>query len=248
MSGWGILVANTTRDFIPLSGAAGVVSNAITSTQKDIQADVIKYVQNKIPIASSFLPEQIDFWTGTPLNDIDNPFLRVLNAINPLKVSGTEEPWRKWLLTTGWDGLGRLKRDSTGSYTYTPEEREEIYRYMGELQLWKKLEKLRKSNRYSVEVGKLRAHRVTGQDLQNDRIKLEADKLPLFAEIDKIVREGQVIAEQRFLSNPANKAAAYSIQMQRAATNAMKRGDVDKASQIQKKELETRQLLQMPNK
>ena len=78
--------------------------------------------------------------------------------------------------------------------------------------------------------------------------KLEADKLPLFAEIDKIVREGQVIAEQRFLSNPANKAAAYSIQMQRAATNAMKRGDVDKASQIQKKELETRQLLQMPNK
>ena len=248
MSGWARLVANTTRAFIPLSGAAGVVSNAITSTQKDIQADVIKYVQNKIPIASSFLPEQIDFWTGTPLNDIDNPFLRVLNAINPLKVSGTEEPWRKWLLTTGWDGLGRLKRDSTGSYTYTPEEREEIYRYMGELQLWKKLEKLRKSNRYSVEVGKLRAHRVTGQDLQNDRIKLEADKLPLFAEIDKIVREGQVIAEQRFLSNPANKAAAYSIQMQRAATNAMKRGDVDKASQIQKKELETRQLLQMPNK
>ena len=46
------------------------------------------------------------------------------------KSNGGVEPWRQWLLTTGWDGLSRLKRDSTGSYDYQPEEREKIYKYI----------------------------------------------------------------------------------------------------------------------
>ena len=123
LSGWSRLIANSTRAMIPMSGALGVMSNAITSTQKDINTDIIKYVQNKIPIASSFLPEQKDIWTGEPLNDIDNPWLRILNSLSPVKVSGTQEPWREWLLTTGWDGLSRLRKDSTGSYEYTEAER-----------------------------------------------------------------------------------------------------------------------------
>ena len=139
LSGWSRLIANSGRSMILQSGALGVVSNAITSTQKDIQSDIVKYVQNKIPVASSFLPDQIDIWTGTPLNDIDNPFLRILNSLSPIKISGTEEPWRKWLLTTGWDGLGRLKMDSTGSYEYTETEREFIYKEIGKMKLYKKL-------------------------------------------------------------------------------------------------------------
>ena len=79
LTGWTRLAANSARATIPQSGALGVVSNAITSTQKDIEASIPKYVQNKIPIASSFLPEQIDIWTGEPLNDIQNPYLRILN-------------------------------------------------------------------------------------------------------------------------------------------------------------------------
>ena len=33
------------------------------------------------------LPDQIDIWTGRALNDIDNPWLKILNAISPFQVS-----------------------------------------------------------------------------------------------------------------------------------------------------------------
>jgi len=243
LTGWTRLVANAARAFIPQSGALGVTSNAITSTQKDIESSIPKYVQNKIPIASSFLPEQIDIWTGTPLNDIDNPVLRILNSLSPIKISGTQEPWRMWLLTTGWDGLGRLKKDSTGSYEYTEREREQIYKYIGEQQLYKKLIPLMKNKKYKKHIGLLRSHRATGGDLDNELIKLKTQKLPLFREIDKIIKDAQIIAERRLLEERDD--IRNTILEQRKADQRMKQGDVQGASDIQKKELETRKLLQM---
>ena len=246
MSGWARLTANSARAMIPMSGALGVLSNAITSTQKDIQADVVKYVQNRTPIASSFLPEQKDFWTGDPLNDIDNPFLRILNALSPIKISGTDEPWRKWLLTTGWDGLGRLKQHSDGSRDYTPEEREEIYGYIGEMKLYKKLIPLMKNKAYQKQIGQLRYHRAHGDDTAEDAVQLKSRLLPLFREIDKIVRVAQKEAEMMFMqNNPGFRKATLS---QQQADKQMKQGNVPGAIQTQKKAQETRQLLQMPNK
>ena len=228
---------------IPQSGQLGVISNAITSTQKDIQSSTIKYIQNKIPIASSFLPDQIDIWTGTPLNDIDNPFLRILNALNPIKISGTEEPWRKWLLTTGWDGLSRLKKDSTGSYEYSEVEREQIYKYIGEMQLYKKLIPLMNNKEYKKQIGLLRAHRVSGGDLDNDLIKLKTQRLPLFKEIDKIIKDAQLEAEKRLLRDRPDIANTILVQQQ--VDKKMTLGDVQGAHDMQSKESKTRKLLQM---
>ena len=243
LTGWTRLSANSTRAMIPQSGALGVASNAITSTQKDIEASIPKYVQNKIPIASSFLPDQIDIWTGTPLNDIDNPFLRILNSLSPIKISGTQEPWRMWLLTTGWDGLSRLKKDSTGSHEYSETEREFIYKEIGKMQLYKKLLPLMNNPSYKKQIGLLRSHRVAGGDLDNDKIKLKTQKLPLFKEIDNIIKEAQLIAERKLLEN--REDIANTILMQQTADKKLSIGDVQGASDTQKKELETRKLLQM---
>jgi len=242
LTGWSRLTANSVRSMIPLSGALGVLSNAVTSTQKDIDASVIKYVQNKLPIASSFLPEQRDFWTGEPLNDIDNPFLRILNAMSPIKVSGTEEPWRKWLLTTGWDGLSRLRKDSTGAYEYSEAERELIYKYIGEMQLYKKLIPLMKDPKYKKHVELLRGHRAAAYDLKNPDIKLKTDLLPLFKEINKIVKDAQKLAEHRLLNERPD--IAQTIVDQREVDHKMKQGDVQGASDLQKKNLETKKILQ----
>jgi len=241
LSGWSRLVANSARSMIPMSGAAGVLSNAITSSQKDIDASIVKYVQNKIPIASSFLPEQIDIWTGQPINDIDNPFLRIINAVSPIKVSGTREPWRVWLQEIGWNGMSRLTKDSTGSYTYTEQERELIYKYMGEMQLYKKLIPLMNSKDMNDQIGKLRAHRVTGNDLDNIRIQLDADQLPVFKEINAIVKAAQKIAEARLIAE--NPELGVSIDYQGAVKESMQTGDVDRAHQLQKEELKKRKLL-----
>jgi len=239
LTGWSRLTANSLRSTIPQSGLLGVLSNAITSTQKDIDANVIKYVQNKIPIASSFLPEQRDFWTGEPLNDIDNPFLRILNAVSPIKVSGTEEPWRKWLLTTGWNGLSRLRKDSTGAYEYSEAERELIYEYIGEMQLYKKLIPLMKDPKYKKHVELLRGHRAAGYDLNNPDIKLKTELLPLFKEIDRIVSDAQKLAEHRLLNERPDIVETITTQQQ--VDHLMKGGDVQGASNLQR---ETQKILQ----
>ena len=243
LSRFNSIIANATRAMIPQSGALGVLNNAITTTQKDIESSIPKYVANKIPIASSFLPEQRDFWTGEPLNDIQNPVLRFFNAFNPIKISGTNEPWRQWLLTTGWDGLGRLKTDSTGSYEYSEAQRDYIYQRIGQMQLYKKLIPLMEDKELNRQTGLLRSHRVQGGDLDNDKIKLKTQKLPIFTKIDAIVKEAQLIAEREFLE--MNKDVQNTIIQQQKVDGQMGRGDVQGASDTQKKELETRKLLQM---
>ena len=231
-SGWSRLGANSLRGYIPLSGAAGVLSNAITSSQKDIHDDMLGYIKNRLPGFSSTLPEQIDIWTGQPLNDIDNPILRILNAINPIKVSGTSEPWRQWLLTTGWDGLSRLKKDSTGTYEYTPTEREQISKYIGEQQLWRKLERLMKSKKYKDQEGMLRTHRSLGEAHQDERLRLKSKHLPLFKEIDKIIKEAQEIAELKMIAENPNIMDV--VKKQRLIDKYMKQGRITEASNLAK--------------
>ena len=237
------IVANMTRAIIPQSSALGVMSNAITSTQKDIQGGIIKYVQNKIPIASSFLPDQIDIWTNLPVNDIKNPWLRLLNSMSPIKVTDGHEDWRIWLRESGWDGLGRLKMDTTGSHEYEEVQREWIHNRIGQMELYKKLIPLMKDKELNKQHGLLRAHRVTGADLDNPKIKLKTEKLPLFTKLDKIINEAHLIAEREWLE--MNKDVENTIIMQQKVDHEMGQGDVQAAHDLQKKELETRKLLQM---
>ena len=243
LSGWNRLIANSLRSTLPLSGGAGVVAKAISSSQKDLEGEIIEYIQNRTPYLSSLLPEQIDIWTGTPLNDIDNPFLRILNAISPVQVSGTREPWRVWLLETGWDGLPMLKKDSSGSITWTPEEREEINRYIGEQQIYKQLQRLMKSKKYKEDLEQLRVHRSTNADLDSDIVKIKTSQLPLYKEIDRIVSQAQKVAEARFFSN--NPDRAEDVRQQKIADKQMKQGNVPGAIRTQKRNIETQQLLQM---
>ena len=242
LTGWARLIANSARAYIPMSGALGVLSNAITSSQKDLNGEIHEYLMNRLPVLSSLLSQQIDIWTGQPLNDIDHPFLKILNALSPVKISGTREPWRVWLMDTGWDGLSKLRTHSNG-HEYSPDQRERVLRYIGEQQLYKKLEKLMKSKKANIAVGKLRTHRATGQDLMNDRIKLKTRYLPVIQEIDRIVLEAQRIAEARVAEE--DEQIGITASYQEATDQAMKQGDIDKAREFQRKELETRTLLQI---
>ena len=191
------LVANSARGWIPQSSALGVLSDAISSTQKDIQGEIHEYVMNRLPGLSGMLSDQVDIWTGEPLNDIDNPILKALNAANPMKVSDGAEPWRLWLHRTGWRGHSKLGKDSTGSYTYSTKEREIISKYIGEEKLFKKIQSMMNSGKWDTELDKLRSHRVRSEPTDEDRIKLDVMQLPVNRLISKMVREAQKRAENR---------------------------------------------------
>jgi hypothetical protein len=242
LSGWTRLTANTVRSLLPLSGGAGVVANAISSSQKDIEGTLQEYLMNRLPGFNHTLAVQRDIWTGQPLNDIDNPFLKVLNALNPLKVSGTREPWRVWLQEIQFDGLSRLKKDSTGSYEYTPKERDLIYEYIGDLQLYKQVERIMKSPRYKKEIEWLRIHRSNNTDLLNERLLLKKKLLPVYQELNSILRNAQKVAEARLVNERPDIADV--INKQRYINFEMQKGNVPGAAEIQEQDLEQQQLLQ----
>lgn len=222
---WSRLTANMIRTFIPQSGNMGIVSNAITSSQKDIYKDMMGYVMNRLPIASSTLPEQVDFWTGKALKDIDNPFLRALNAASPIKVSEGAEPWRKWLLGTGYDGISRLTTSSEGGYQYDAETRERLGRLIGEQKLYKKIENMMTKQRFNDELDEVRALRRSGATYEE--VKIKTEKLTVFRELDRIVSEAKQKAEARlFDERPEIREAIYG---QKQTDILMGRGDVGAA-------------------
>jgi len=244
LSGWNRLIANTTRAMLPLSGGAGVLANAISSSQKDLQGEVTEYLKNRLPGFNLLLPEQIDIWTGEPLNDVDHPFLRILNAISPVKVSGTAEPWRQWLQEIQWDGLSRLRKTSGGKYEYTPAEREYVYKKIGSYQLYKEIEKLMKVKKYRQQIEALRAHRSTDVDSKNELIELKKNLLPIYQEINRIIRNAQKRAELELLADAKFRHIVETIQTQDHVDSQMKQGNIQGAGYLQKKNLEKQELLQ----
>ena len=241
---WAQLGAGQTS-WIPASGTLGVAARAIDNAQKDLAGEVQSFVANRLPGFRNMLPDQIDIWTGNALNDIDNPVLRALNALSPVKVSGTNEPWRVFLRDIRYDGLSMLKMDSTGSYEWKPEDREQINKYIGEQQLFKQVERLMKNKRYKQEIDALRNFRRSSFRRADDRIKLKTELLPIHQELNIIIREAQKLAEARYLSeNPNIEQSIINAQL---AKEEMKVGNVEEAANIQERDLKTRQLIDYGN-
>ena len=239
LSGWNRIVANTSRSLIPLSGGLGVVANAIDSAQKDIEGEMWEYLANRLPLFKNELPNQIDIWTGNPLNDIDNPILRGLNAISPIKISGTNEPWRVWLRdVVQYDGISRLRRDSTGAYEYTAQEREYIYTKIGEMELYKEIEALMNSKEFDKELKELKAYRSNNFINKNKALLIRKELLPIHRRIDYILRKAQKRAEQMLLEERPD--IAETIYSQGLMNHMMKQGNIKDATKIK----DNKQLIQ----
>ena len=223
-------VSNTTRMFLPMSGAAGVLAKAIDSTQKDIHDNILHYILNRTPFLSQGLPRQVDIYTGKYVNDIQNPALRALNALSKIKVSGTNEPWRVTLRAIGYDGASVLKKDSTGMYEYTGTEREYINKLVGEQEPWRKIEKLLKSPKYQDQIKELRAHVASGGDLGYDRITINGRRLPIYREIDKVMRQAQQNAELIMMRERPD--IWETVTQQRLVNKYIEQGRVDDARGI----------------
>jgi hypothetical protein len=245
LSGFQMLMARIARvTFIPLSSAVGILADATDSAQKDIQGYMYEYLMNRIPIAKSLLPDRIDILTNKPLNDVNEPWRKALNAVNPQKVSSVPTEVTKLLQEYNWGGLSKLNKDSTGSYEYSPDEREIISRFVAEQEIGKQfLRVLRKPSNLKI-LRRLQRHRMENLWDKNKRIELDHTLLPIHAELDGIVNIAHKKAEARMVET--YPAIANTILQQRIANEQMRRGDLEGAIETEQRELQqTEQLLQM---
>ena len=239
------LAANIVRGAIPMNGAVGVIANAITQAQKDIYDDFLGYVLNTTPL-KPILPSQTDHWTGEKINEVDNHFLRILNAFSPQKVSGGEEPWRLWLINSGFDDMGILKKKFDSDVDYTAEQREVIGKLMGEDQLWKVIEKDFVNNRrWNEELDEMRKFVNTpGRSAQEIRDYNQSS--PVYQELSNLIKRSQQRAEARMAMDP--KYRHLDIQgTGRAITKSyMKKGLIEKAKQNADMNKQIDELLNLP--
>jgi len=181
------------------SGMHGVIAKAITNAQKDIHNDFWGYLRNNT-VLKDLSYSKIDHWTGDEVLEIDNPILRGLNAISPVKVSGGNEPWRIWLLNSGFNDLAELEKDRFGN-KYSPEAREAIGRFMGEEQLWKKIQKNFMDNDvYNGDLDKLRQFINSGKD--HAEVGQFRNELTVYKRLKKLVNEAKSRAEHKLANDP----------------------------------------------
>ena len=136
-----------------------------------------------------------------------------------------------------------LKKDSTGSYEYTPDERELINKYIGEQQMFRQLERIIKNPRYQQEIEQLKLYRQNNSDFSEERVKLHTEKLPVFKEINNIVKNAQKLAELKLLRTRPDIESV--ILNQQRANESMSEGDVQGAIRAQKRNEATQELLNM---
>ena len=98
-----------------------------------------------------------------------------------------------------------------------------------------------KNKKYNQQVEALRAHRSTDVDTQNEMVKLKKKLLPVYQEINNILREAQKQAEYELLRERPD--IAYTIKTQTYINQQMKQGNVEGSINLQKENLEKQKLL-----
>ena len=123
-------VVNQADAMVPFapSGMRSVLNNAITPQLKDVENEWGALMQNKWKFLqksgtpNDALQDQLDIYTGKPIR-FHEPLTAAVNAFLPFgKSNGSMEPWRQWLLSTGWDSRPSMEKNPiTGEPLSTPD-------------------------------------------------------------------------------------------------------------------------------
>ena len=88
------------------------------------------------------LEEAVDPFTGNQINGAKYPLERFIGRMLPFwESAGGDEPWRKWMMSTGWTGLSEQMVNPISGEKLDPTARQWINRWIGEnrigIKIWK---------------------------------------------------------------------------------------------------------------
>ena len=122
---WTRFWAGQTDMMTPYKGMRTILNNAITPQLKDVNNDYLSYLQNSNKyVMGNNLENMLDIYTGKPIRYQD-PLTAAFNAVLPMfKQNGDMEPWRQWLLSSGWDGLQQIRKNPYTGETLDARDRQ----------------------------------------------------------------------------------------------------------------------------
>lgn len=132
---WNRFLAMQADSMIPYTGVRSILSKAITPQLKDVENDFNSYLANRNKFLygdNETLKDLLDIYTGQPIN-YHEPLTAAANAMLPFfKSNGGMEPWRQWLLSTGWDNLQTVRTNPTTKEPLTPKERQFVNNWIAQ--------------------------------------------------------------------------------------------------------------------
>ena len=222
-------LANTADSTLPMAGIRSILNKAVTPQLKDVRANFLERLANRNKwLVGHGLENYVDVYTGQPINYPD-PLTRAFNTFTPFfKTNPGMEPWRLWLLGTGWDGLQTLRKNPITGEAITAEELQFINNYIGEnLQLGLQIEQLMNSGKAFWDK-KLREY-------SQERGLQKQDELPiketiLYKELDDIHNRAYRTAVQQL--SMRNNEYSQKQQLQSMRNAALNRGDTAEAGRL----------------
>jgi len=223
---WTRFAANTANMVIPLSGLRSILNNTISPQVKDVERDFLSMLANKGFKAFNTLENEIDIYTGQPIN-YANPLNAGINALLPfLKSNGGMEPWRQWLVETGWDGGSRIRKNPDTGFEYEPADRQWIHRYIAQhSKLAGQIQSVAVSRRLNQELLDYKRRLDAGQFTQEE---FPIEMTETYRLLDKIHDKAYNMAHNAWLHKnlKSTKAAVLKEQVQ----NQIIYGNIDKAA------------------
>jgi hypothetical protein len=128
-------LAEQFNNAIPYAGARRQLGELMAPGLREVDEEFGQLVRNRnafldVITPESALPFARDFIDGSRIREYE-PMTRIINSVLPFKTNPSAEPYRQWLMKSGFEAMPVLKV-STGGVKYTPRERELIGSYMGQ--------------------------------------------------------------------------------------------------------------------
>ena len=133
---WNRYAAGTIDSLIPGTPIRGALSSILVPQLQDVENNWQSHLANRnrwIPSVRNALEGQVDIFTGEPINIGASPLEIAMSKMLPFfKTNAGREPWREWLISTGWDGMSKPLIDKVSLDELTPDKRQWINKWIGE--------------------------------------------------------------------------------------------------------------------
>lgn len=125
---------------IPGAGVRSALNDALMPQLQDVENNFFAYLANRNRfVTHPLLEEAVDPFTGQPINGARYPLEKLIGRLIPFwETAGGDEPWRKWMMSTGWTGLSKIEKNPFTGEDIKPYERQWINRWIGENGNWDK--------------------------------------------------------------------------------------------------------------
>ena len=125
---------------IPGAGVRSALNDVLVPQLMDVENNFLSYLANRNRwITHPLLEEAVDPFTGGQINGAKYPLERFIGRMLPFwESAGGDEPWRKWMMSTGWAGLSKPMVNPISGEKLDPTARQWINRWIGENKNWDK--------------------------------------------------------------------------------------------------------------